>query len=240
MKTSVKKFAKRIFKVIIILLITAAAGLAVIFSVNGYVKRYAEPYILTEETAQGLEDIDCVLVLGCRVNGESPSPMLSDRLTVGTRLHLQGAAPKLLMSGDHGRTEYDEVNVMKDFAVSRGAAAEDVFMDHAGFSTYESMYRAKEIFRAEKVIIVTQSYHLYRAVYIARKLGIEAYGVPSDLQSFVRQDYYDLREVLARNKDFVMTIVRPKPTYLGEAIPISGDGRLTDDKGQEAGAIRGK
>lgn len=232
MKTFIKKCTKKLLKIFIVLLILAAAGAAVIFAVNGYVKSSAQPYILTEEAAADLKDVDCVLVLGCRVNGENPSPMLSDRLTVGTRLYSAGAAPKLLMSGDHGRKEYDEVNAMKAFAIARGASDEDVFMDHAGFSTYESMYRAKEIFRAEKIIIVTQSYHLYRAVYIARALGIEAYGVPSDLQGYTRQKYYNAREVLARNKDFLMTILRPKPTYLGETISIKGDGRATNDRRQ--------
>ena len=239
MKTFLKKIARKLLKILIALFILAIAGLIVIFSVNGYVKKTAQPYILTREEAAELKNMDCVLVLGCRVNGETPSPMLSDRLTVGTELYLTGTAPKLLMSGDHGRVEYDEVNAMKSFAVARGAADEDVFMDHAGFSTYESMYRAKEIFQARRMIIVTQSYHLYRAVYIARSLGIEAYGVPSDLQRYVRQDYYDLREVLARNKDFVMTLVKPEPAYLGEAIPISGDGRLTNDRLEAADVKQG-
>lgn len=156
--------------------------------------------------------------------------MLSDRLTVGVELYEAGAAPKLLMSGDHGQADYDEVNAMKQFAIDRGVPSEDIFMDHAGFSTYESMYRAAEVFEAEKVIIVTQEYHLYRAIYIAEQLGLEAYGVASDLQSYVKQDYYDFRELLARDKDFVQTIFKPEPTYLGEAIPISGNGDDTNDK----------
>ena len=140
------------------------------------------------------------------------------------------AAPKLLMSGDHGRVSYDEVNAMKQFAIDRGVPSEDVFMDHAGFSTYETMYRAKEVFAAKRVIIVTQKYHLYRAVYIAEQLGLEAYGVDSDLQSYIKQPYYNAREILARDKDFVKVIFKPKPTYLGEVIPISGSGDLTNDK----------
>ncbi|MCM1579666.1 MAG: YdcF family protein [Ruminococcus sp.] len=228
--TKTKKLLKKLLRIMLILAALAAIGITAVFSVNAYVKKSAEPFILEESAALQLEDTDCIIVLGCRVNGETPSPMLGDRLKVGCSLYENAAAPKLLMSGDHGRAEYDEVNAMKKFAMDRGAPDEDVFMDHAGFSTYESMYRAKEIFGAKKVIIVTQKYHLYRAVYIARKLGLEAYGVPSDLQGYTRQKYYTLREVLARNKDFVTTIVKPKPTYLGEQIPISGDGRLTNDK----------
>ena len=156
--------------------------------------------------------------------------MLSDRLTRGVELYDMNAAPKLLMSGDHGRVSYDEVNAMKQFAIDRGVPSEDVFMDHAGFSTYETMYRAKEVFAAKRVIIVTQKYHLYRAVYIAEQLGLEAYGVDSDLQSYIKQPYYNAREILARDKDFVKVIFKPKPTYLGEVIPISGSGDLTNDK----------
>jgi len=136
----------------------------------------------------------------------------------------------LLMSGDHGRKEYDEVNVMKQFAIDRNIASEHIFMDHAGFSTYESLYRAKYIFKADKIIIVTQKYHLYRALYIADKLGIKAYGVASDPRKYAGQRSRDLREVLARGKDFVYLILKPEPTYLGKTIAISGNGDLTNDK----------
>ncbi len=201
-----------------------------VFGVNAYVKASSDEHILTVQEAAEIQNADCIIVLGCYVNNTTPSPMLSDRLTVGVELYEAGAAPKLLMSGDHGQADYDEVNAMKQFAIDRGVPSEDIFMDHAGFSTYESMYRAAEVFEAEKVIIVTQEYHLYRAIYIAEQLGLEAYGVASDLQSYVKQDYYDFRELLARDKDFVQTIFKPEPTYLGEAIPISGNGDDTNDK----------
>ena len=176
------------------------------------------------------EGYDCVLVLGCGVWGDRPSHMLEDRLLVGIELCKKGASEKLLMSGDHGRDEYDEVNVMKTFATDRGLASEDVFMDHAGFSTYESMYRARDIFKAKKVLIVTQEYHLYRAIFVARKLGLDAYGVTSDLRDYGGQVFRDIREILARNKDLVYTIVQPEPTYLGDAIPVQGNGDATNDK----------
>ena len=140
-----------------------------------------------------------------------------------------GAAPKLLMSGDHGRTNYDEVAAMKQFAINAGIPSENIFMDHAGFSTYESIYRAKEIFQAKKIIIVTQEYHLYRALYIADQLGVEAWGVSADYRSYTGQTSRDIREFLARVKDFATGIFKPEPTYLGEAIPISGNGNLTND-----------
>ena len=119
---------------------------------------------------------------------------------------------------------------MKSFAIERGIPSENVFMDHAGFSTYESIYRAKEIFDVKKMVIVTQKYHLYRALYIANKLGIEAYGVGSDPRPYVGAEWLELREIIARDKDFFSTIIKPKPTYLGDKIPISGNGDLTNDK----------
>ena len=197
-----------------------------VFGINFYVKKSAEKYILTPENAGS--GYDCILVLGCGVNGSTPSYMLEDRLLQGIELYKNGASGKLLMSGDHGRKNYDEVNVMKDFATDRGIASEDVFMDHAGFSTYESMYRAKEIFKAEKILIVTQNYHLYRAIFDARALGLDAYGVASDPRSYSGQLYRDIREILARNKDFAYSIIKPEPTYLGEAIPVQGNGNQTN------------
>lgn len=218
---------KLIKKLTAAVLAIAAICAVLVFGIDFYVKQKAKPYILTPEEAG--EGYDCVLVLGCGVWGDTPSHMLEDRLLEGISLCQSGASKKLLMSGDHGRKGYDEVNVMKKFAVDRGISSEDVFMDHAGFSTYESMYRAKEIFKAEKILIVTQDYHLYRAIYDARALGLEAYGVASNPRSYGGQLYRDIREILARNKDFIYSIIKPEPTYLGEAIPVQGNGNLTND-----------
>ena len=198
--------------------------------INSIVKLSTGDQIISSEEAAKLEDIDCILVLGCFVKDDGrPSDMLFDRLTRGVELYDLGAAPKLLMSGDHGREEYDEVAAMKQFAIDEGIPSEDVFMDHAGFSTYESVYRAKEIFQADKILIVTQEYHLYRALYIANQLGVEAYGVSSDYHTYVGQFMRDFREMLARVKDCATCIFKPEPTYLGDAIPIFGDGNLTND-----------
>ena len=218
---------KLIKKLTAAVLAIAAICAVLVFGIDFYVKQKAKPYILTPEEAG--EGYDCVLVLGCGVWGDTPSHMLEDRLLEGISLCQSGASKKLLMSGDHGRKGYDEVNVMKKFAVDRGIPSEDVVMDHAGFSTYESMYRAKEIFKAEKILIVTQDYHLYRAIYDARALGLEAYGVASNPRSYGGQLYRDIREILARNKDFIYSIIKPEPTYLGEAIPVQGNGNLTND-----------
>lgn len=215
--------------VIVLLCLVVVATVSVI-SINAYIKGVGADYLLTSEEAAALTDVDCILVLGCQVKDDgTPSDMLRDRLTRGIEVYNLGAAPKLLMSGDHGREEYDEVGTMKQYAIEAGISSEDIFMDHAGFSTYESIYRAKEIFQADKIIIVTQEYHLYRALYIAKQLGVEAYGVASDYHTYAGQTMRDFREVLARCKDFVSVIFKPKPTYLGEAIPVSGNGDATND-----------
>ena len=222
-----KKIFRRLLSIFLCLCILGITALTVI---NSIVKLSTGDQIITSEEAAKLEDIDCILVLGCFVKDDGrPSDMLHDRLTRGVELYDIGAAPKLLMSGDHGREEYDEVAAMKQFAIDAGIPSDDVFMDHAGFSTYESIYRAKEIFQADKILIVTQEYHLYRALYIAEKLGIEAYGVASDYHIYAGQSMRDLREVLARAKDFVTTIVKPEPTYLGDFIDIHGNGDITND-----------
>ena len=215
-------------KIIIAVICIGLVCSAAVLGINFYVVKSSEKYILDMDKAG--EGYDCVLVLGCGVWGDKPSHMLEDRLLVGIELCKNGASEKLLMSGDHGRDEYDEVNVMKKFATDRGLDSGDVFMDHAGFSTYESMYRARDIFKAKKVLIVTQEYHLYRAIFVARRLGLEAYGVTSDLRDYGGQIFRDIREILARNKDLVYTIFQPEPTYLGEAIPVWGNGDATNDK----------
>ncbi len=224
---------KKLKTVLIVFCTLALCGALLFGAINGIVIGQSKPYILSEADCAALEDIDCILVLGCAVwNNETLSPMLRDRVTTGLSLYQSGVSEKLLMSGDHGRENYDEVNHMKQFFVDEGVDPEVVFLDHAGFSTYESMYRARDIFGVKRAVVVTQGYHLYRAVYIARALGIEAYGVASDLQDYALYTTVRnaVRESLARIKDFAICLVKPEPTYLGEPIPISGSASLSDDK----------
>ncbi len=229
-KLSVKKYRKIFLIVAIVLLSLGVLGIAAVLGINGWVKHSTAQRILSEEEAAKLEGVDCIVVLGCQVKSDgTPSHMLEDRLKRGVALYNAGAAPKLLMSGDHGTKGYDEVDAMKRYAFDAGIASEDIFMDHAGFSTYETVYRAKEIFGADKIVFVTQTYHLYRTLYIAEALGIEAYGVAAEYREYSGQTMRDIREILARVKDFGMSIFKPLPTYLGEAIPISGSGELTHD-----------
>ena len=221
-----KKWLKRGILALFCLGITG--GLAV-FGLSSFVKNRTADKIVNETEVAKL-DADCILVLGCGVREDgTPSLMLRDRLETGVALYEAGAAPKLLMSGDHGRKDYDEVNLMKDYAMEKGIPSEDIFMDHAGFSTYDSMVRARDIFCAKTVVIVSQEYHLYRALYLAEKLGLEAYGVPALDVNYRGQAYREFREMLARSKDFCTAVIQPQPKFLGEKIPISGNGDLTND-----------
>ena len=218
------KVVKRV--IIAVLCLCLLGGVAVV-GINAYMISYVNEYILTEEDLKN-ENFDCIMVLGAGLWDGEPSPMLQERLDFGLKAYETGCTDKLLMSGDHGREEYDEVNKMKDVAIENGVLADNIFMDHAGFSTYESMNRARDIFQVEKMVIVTQKYHLYRAVYDARKLGIDAYGFAAERLEYPIHN--DVREALARVKDFFYCIIEPEPTYLGEEIPISASGSLTDDK----------
>lgn len=221
---------KKLRKMILFLLGITISLSTYIFAVNHYVEKQGAEYICSLDE---IPQAEAILILGAYVlpNG-TVSGMLEDRLAVGDELYKMGKAPKIIVSGDHGQSDYDEVNSMKSFLVHKGVPAQDIFMDHAGFSTYESMYRARDIFKVQRLIIVTQEYHLKRAVFDARGLGIEAGGVSADRHDYGQvMDTYKLREIIARNKDFLwVRIIRPKPTYLGEPIPVFGDGGLTDDK----------
>lgn len=213
--------------ILIILIITII--LIFIIFINFYVINSTKNNILEKEKISEKENFDCILILGAGIWGNNPSPMLEDRLIQGISLYKEGIAPKIIMSGDHGKEEYNEVQVMKDYAIKEGVPSEDIFMDHAGFSSYDSIYRAKEIFGAKKILIITQQYHLYRALHIAKKLELEAYGVASNLREYPNQLFREIREIFARNKDFVKCYFKPEPTFLGEKIPITENGDITND-----------
>ncbi|MDR2143767.1 MAG: YdcF family protein [Treponema sp.] len=173
-----------------------------------------------------------VLVLGSQIRQGRPSPVLRDRINAGILILESGKGGKLLLSGDHGRTNYDEVNVMRHHVLDNSPVhKEDIFMDHAGFSTYDSMYRARDVFEVKDLVIVTQEFHINRAVYIARALGLDAVGFAVNQDRFGARSlrFWKSREYLARIKAFFSVLFKTKPRYLGKKIPITGDGRATWD-----------
>lgn len=203
-------------------------GLLILF-INLLIVITTRKKIISEVDATKLDNIDCILILGAGIKNHYPSPMLEDRLLQGISLYEQQVSPKILVSGDHINKEYDEVNVMKDYLVGHKIPSQDVFMDHAGISTYDSIYRAKYIFQAKKIIIVTQKYHLYRALYIANSLGIDVYGIPSNQRTYTNQEKREVREIIARCKDFFKSMLKSPSTYLGDTISLVGNGDFTND-----------
>lgn len=217
---------KKVFKYILIVALIIGIWA---FAVNFYVTMSTKKDIMSVDELSNLSNVDCIIVLGAGVWGDEPSPMLEDRLLKGKELYENGISKKIIVSGDHGKKDYNEVGVMKKYLINNGIPSEDIFMDHAGFSTYDSIYRLKEIFEAKKVVIVTQKYHLYRAVYISKKLNLEAYGVAANPRKYAGRVFREIREVIARNKDFLKTIIKPSSKYLGEKINLNDDGNITND-----------
>ena len=200
-----------------------------IFVVNLYVIISSKNQILRDDNTK-IENFDCLLVLGAGIiNNERPTLMLKDRLDKSIELYKKGIVPKIIMSGDHSSENHNEVIIMKNYAIERGIPSKDIFMDHAGFCTYDSIYRAKEIFGVKNMIIVTQKYHLYRSIYIANFLGIKSYGIKSDARIYTKMPYHLVREMLARCKNFFKCVFRMKPKYLGEKISLKQSGDITND-----------
>ncbi len=173
-------------------------------------------------------DPQCIMVLGAGIrNSETPTPMLRDRLDTAIMLYKKKVAPKILLSGDNGSFSHNEIHVMLRYTLKKGIPSKDIFCDHAGFSTYDSMYRAKSIFLVKRMVVVSQTYHLYRALYLANKLNITAIGVGADQEKYWGQPEREIREVLARDKDYFKGHKKPASVIGGKTIPISGSGVLS-------------
>lgn len=193
-------------------------GASLFIGINLFVLGKARPYTQNPDPSAYV-----AIVLGARVYpGGRLSPMLEDRIQTALELYQRGKVKRILVSGDHARPEYDEVNAMKDFLLAAGVPASDIFLDHAGFDTYDSLYRAKHIFQVDTAIVVTQEFHLPRAVYIARSVGIDAVGLSADKRPYASIRYNELREWPSRFKAFLNVALRVKPQYLGEILPITG------------------
>lgn len=181
--------------------------------INLYVILNTTSNIIIKEEYQQLKDVDYIIVLGASVRRERPSPMLEDRLKKAIELYNINTQNKILVTGDHTKEDYDEVTIMKNYLLENNIPEEKIIMDPAGVSTYDSIFRVLKQLKAKKIIIVSQKYHLYRALYIANSLGIEAYGVPADDIKYKGATYREVREILARNKDFIKSIIKPTSYY---------------------------
>lgn len=220
---------KSIFKIVIGVFGLALSGLCLLYVINWRVVSDSAPLIYQDW--QAAPHAQAALVLGARVYADGRlSDILKDRADTALDLYNNGQVDRILVSGDHGQTTYDEVNALRDYFLEAGVAPEDLFLDHAGFDTYDSVYRAKHIFQAESLLIVTQNFHLPRALFIARDVGVEAQGVSADRHQYVMARYNDLRETLARVKAYGEVLINAQPKYLGEAIPLTGDSKQSWDR----------
>ena len=172
--------------------------------------------------------VDCALVLGAGLREDgTPSDVLRDRLDEALLLYRMGRVPRILVSGDHRTSAYDEPNAMRVYLEANGVPAEAVFMDHAGLDTYSSMWRARHVFGAQRIVVVTQRFHLARAVWCARALGMEAEGSAADRHLYRGIAWLQVREVVSRTKAFVDVNVGRAPRHEGPTVDLAGDGRVT-------------
>ena len=200
---------KKIFKYILIVLIVI---MLVPVIINFYIILSTKNRIVSRDSKL-LTDIDYIVILGAGIRRGKPSPMLEDRLKTGISLYNKDISNKILITGDHMNDDYDEVTVMKNYLLEHGIPEEDIITDNYGISTYDSIYRVKNVYKSNKVVIVSQRYHLYRALFLSDNLDLESYGVEANLRYYYGQWYREIREILARNKDFIKGMIKPKAVY---------------------------
>ena len=201
-------------KILLFVLLVFLFGSILTIVINLYMINGTKNQIIEINQLKELKNIDAILVLGCKVEGNSPSIMLANRLDKAYDVYNM-LNTKLLLSGDHGKKDYDEVDVMRDYLKNMNVMEDDIVLDHAGFSTYDSIYRAKNVFNMKKVIIVTQNYHMYRALYLANKLDLEAVGVIAlDVPQKGIMLKNEIREIFSRDKNFIKGILKPTSKYL--------------------------
>jgi SanA protein len=219
-------FMRKVFKIFIISL---GALILASLLINAGMILLARKHVYSE--IRDVPPRTAVMVLGSQIRGTRLSPVLEDRVIAGISLMESRKGKKLLLTGDHGDRYYDEVNAMRLYVLANAPsiAEEDIFMDHAGFTTWDSMYRARDVFEVRDLLIVTQKFHISRAVCIARSLGLDAVGYGIDQERFTGNSlrFWQFREYFARIKAFFFIVAKPKPRYLGEIFSILGDGRAT-------------
>lgn len=213
-------------KLLIIGSIILGLFLAVVIGSNYYILSFSDPFVFTTST---VPTSGVVLVLGAKVNPpHTPGLALQDRLDTALDLYNHNKVSLFLVSGDHGTRDYDEVNTMKQYLLDHDIPQEKIFLDHAGFDTYDSLYRARDIFQVTSTIVVTQNFHLPRSIYIGTKLGITTYGVSADRRQYLLSN--SVREVAARVKAVFNVVFHSKPRFLGSGISITGESKKSWDE----------
>jgi SanA protein len=218
--------------------VTGALGTVLVLTggavvTNGWVETYSRPHIY--EDVDSVPGREVALVPGCRVYSDgTPSPALADRLATARDLYLAGKVRKILVSGDHQAPEYDETNAMRRWLTERGVPSRDIYLDHAGLRTFDTMARAALVFGVEEAIVCTQRFHLARSVFLARRSGIDAVGVVADRRVYKKRVRDRLRELVAKSVSFLDSyVLGTEPRHLGDPIALDSDPRATHDRWTE-------
>jgi SanA protein len=215
------RFMKIIKRLCIFIAVVFLISITLIFAINAMIYIKTKPYIYNKTS--NIPHAQTVIILGAAVlPNRNLSPVLKDRVDTAIQLYESKKVSKILVSGANSTVAYNEVNPVRTYLLSKGVFGQDIFLDHAGFDTYSTMYRARDIFKVNSALIVSQSFHLPRAVFIARKLGLNAYGVNADSGHILFINY--IREVFADEKAVLSLMFNVKPKFLGASIPITGNG----------------
>lgn len=207
-------------KNIIFLDVMAIALLIAVILINLNVASISQPYIFTD--IEKLPNSQTVLVLGASVyRNQTLSDMLKDRTDTAIELYQAGKVKSFLVSGDNRQKNYNETAAIQKYLLEQGIPQDKIFLDYAGFDTYDSLYRARDVFQAQSVVIATQNFHLPRAVYIGRQLGLEVYGFPADKHTYRNVWLNIAREKLANVKAWVDLNINSQPQFLGQVTPIN-------------------
>jgi SanA protein len=213
------KFVRTVFWMILLTSVLCVTGFVFVQMRVGE----ASKWILEEAVKQ-----EVVIVPGASVlRSGIPSDILADRLLTAIELYETGMVKKILASGDGGSRNYNEVYVMRDYLLQAGVDSEDIFLDHAGFDSYDTMHRARDVFGVSGALVVSQEYHLPRLIYIGRSLGLDIYGIDSDRREYKKASFFKAREAFANIKAVLEVGIGSSPRFLGDPIDISGDGTTT-------------
>jgi len=212
---------KKFFKFFVNIFLLAVV---LFFAVNFFIYIKSKPYIYNEISEAPNAKAEVAIIPGAAVlSNNDLSPILKDRVDTAIKLYELKKVSKIIVSGDNSTVGYNEVNPVRIYLLNKGVLDQDIFLDHAGFNTYSTMYRARDVFKVSSALVVTQSFHLPRSVFLARELGINAHGVNADAGHILFKNY--ARETFANVKVVLDLILKTKPKYLGAEIPITGDGR---------------
>lgn len=218
---------KKIKKFVLPVIILFVLALVIVVVTNSNVTAKAEKAIFTE-----LKDVPkakVAIIFGAGINGDQPSRYLKDRLDAGISLYKNYKVDKILLSGDNGRDEYDELTVMKQYCQKNGVDSAKIYIDYAGFDSYSTMYRAKYIFNVDTAILVSQKYHLSRCIYLGDELGVKSFGYSADRGVYPGYRYYAFREKLSVTKAVLDVIRNRKPKYLGKQVDVNGKSNYTKE-----------